>query len=208
MNTQFSKLISATVKVCAIVVVAVLLLADIAEARGSRSRGGSFGGSRRSSPSRTYSQPKPSTSQPKSSFSSRQKADAPAAKSSFGGKRLSSGNEYRKSYGVPRKSEPVRVAGASSPYVVHRYGGMSDGFMMGYLMGSTSMWWSTPFHPAFYYSRPYYATNPDGSTEVYPPRISWTTIILTLLVVGGITYVIVRVIRKRRQQYTSASSFS
>lgn len=96
-----------------------------------------------------------------------------------------------------------------SNYSVHRYGGMSDRFMTGYLMGSTPFLWSTPFHPAFYYSRPYYHTGASGVTEVYPPTFQIGKLIVTLLVVGGIGYLIYRVMRRRKASATAPqSSFS
>jgi hypothetical protein len=194
-----------------IFLIAFLLMSEVAEARrsgGSRG-GGSFGGSRRS-----YSQPR---SAPRSFSSPRQRTSTPRQtqtvkpRTSFGGTRLSSGQAYRKSYGIPRRTEQVRVPNqaANSPGVTaHYYGGMGDRFMMGYMMGSTSWLWFTPFHPAFYYSRPHVVENSDGTREVYPPTFSWGTVFLVVLVVGGIAYigyVIIRNRRKRTHQYSTSS---
>lgn len=185
-----------------------LMLLDATEAEARRGRGGSFGGSRRSYRSAPSRPSAPRTSSP--SVSSR-----PRTRSSFGGSRLRSSQEYTRSYGTPRRTERVTApslsGGGRGNYVVNRYGGMSDGLMLGYLMGSTSMWWSTPFHPAFYHSRPYYVTNPDGSTGVYPPTFSWGKVIVMVVVVGGVSYVVYRVIRRRRENakgQMAQSSFS
>ncbi len=195
-----------------LVLMALLFVHDTAEAR--RGGGRSFGGSRRSytaprSTPRTATPPRSSTRQP-SATTPRTSAKP---RSSFGGTRLSSGDQYRKSYGVPRKSEQVRLpnqAAGSPGYTVHRYGGMGDGFMMGYMMGSVPFMWSMPFHPAFYYSRPYVVQNADGTKEVYPPTFSWGTLLLVLVIAGGAVFVIYVVVRNRRRRRmdTATSSFS
>lgn len=193
-------------------VFSLILVPTLVDAKGSfgGSRGGggrSFGGSR----SRSYSRPSsPSYSRPSSPSFGR--STSPTPRSSFGGKRLNSGSEYTRSYGTPRQSTPMKLsngAGGSQNYVVHNYGGRGDGFMMGYMMGTIPFMWHTPFHPAYYYSRPSYVTNPDGTVEVYPPTFSYGTLIFTLLIGGLIVYVIVRVIRGRRSSMMdSNSSFS
>ncbi len=191
-----------------LVLMALFFAHDVAEAR--RGGGRSFGGSRRSystprSAPRSYSTPRstPRTSTPRT---------ATKPRNSFGGTRLSSSDQYRKSYGVPRKSEQMRLpnqAAGSPGYTVHRYGGMGDGFMMGYMMGSAPFMWSMPFHPAFYYSRPYVVENPDGTKEVYPPTFSLGKLLLVLMVVGGVVFIVYVVVRNRRRRVdTSASSFS
>lgn len=200
-----------------LVLMALMFVHDTAEARKSGSR--SFGGSRRSytaprstprSMPRTFTSPRSQTRQP--SVAPRTTTAKP--RSSFGGTRLQSSTQYRKSYGVPRRSEQVRLPNqtAGSPnYTVHRYGGMSDGFMMGYMMGSVPFMWSTPFHPAFYYSRPYIVENADGTKEVYPPTFSFVKLVVVLLIVGGVVfvvYVVVRNLRRRRRVDTATSSFS
>lgn len=199
-----------------LVLMALLFVHDVAEARRSGGGSRSFGGSRRSysaprstprSTPRTYTSPR-STSQRPTATTQRT-----APRTSFGGTRLSSATEYRKSYGTPRRTEQVRLPNqsATSPgYTVHRYGGMGDGFMMGYMMGATPWIWSTPFHPAFYYSRPYIVDNANGTKEVYPPTFSWGKVFLVLLIVGGVAFIIFVVVRGRklRRQQTATSSFS
>jgi hypothetical protein len=190
--------------------VLAMLVMDVSEAEARRGgsfgsrRGGSSFGSRRSSPS--YSSPSRTTRSPRTTTASR-------ARTSFGGNRLSSAQQYTRSYGVPRRTETVRAPSMAGTgygnYQVNRYGGMGDGFMMGYLMGQTSWMWSMPFHPAFYYSRPYYHSNPNGTTAVYPPTFQIGKLILTLVIIGGIGYVIYRVMRRRRSSPTAPqSSFS
>jgi len=205
------------VAVCSLVAVlfaSVMFTPDAdAQRRGSfgGSRGGgSFGGSRgggstfRGAPAPSYS-PRPyAPSQPA----------APRSSGSFGGSRSGFGApsgalsgaagtgaamNYRKSYGIPRQSSPVSVPGSSSPYMVHRYGGFSDGLMMGYLMGHTSMMWSMPFHPAFYYSRPTIVQNSDGTVEAYPPTFSFLKLFLTLAIIGVVVWLVMRYIRRRRE---------
>lgn len=182
-----------------IVSVMALFVMDVSEAEARRGRsfggsrgGSSFGSSRRSTPS--YGSSSRSTSRPRSSATTQRR-------SSFGGTRLSSPQQYTRSYGIPRRTESVRAPAMGgtgySNYQVHQYGGMGDRFMTGYLMGSTSWMWSMPFHPAFYYGRPAYYTNPNGVTEVYPPTFQLGKLIITLVVIGGIGYVIYRVMRRR-----------
>ncbi|MFN8358470.1 MAG: hypothetical protein U0264_01020 [Candidatus Kapaibacterium sp.] len=179
---------------------------------GSRGGGSSFGSSRGSSsrsnsytrpsaPAPSYNRTAPSTS-PSRSYSS--------PRSSFGGSRSGSSEGYRRSYGIPRQSTPMTVPngqGGSQNYIVHNYGGRGDGFMMGYMMGSTPFLWHTPFHPAYYYSRPTYVTNPDGTVEVYPPTFSFMTLFFTLVVAGGVVLIIVMIVRRRRSAFDSNSSF-
>ncbi len=177
------------------------------------SSGGSSGSYRsRTSPSyRDRYSTSPSTGS--SSGSSRGGSSSP--RTSFGGRRLSSSQEYTSSYGIPRRTEQLKVpsgtsSGMAQNYTVHRYGGAGDGFMMGYLTGSSSWLWSMPFHPAFYYTRPYYVPGANGQMEVYPPTFSWTKLIIVLLVAGGIVFVVVSVLRSRRgvARNVSRSSFS
>ena len=191
---------------------ALLFVHETAEAR--RGGGRSFGGSRRSytaprSTPRTYTKPRSSTQPPTAT----PRSTTTRPRNSFGGTRLSSGADYRKSYGVPRKSEQVRLpnqAAGSPGYTVHRYGGMGDGFMMGYMMGSVPFMWSMPFHPAFYYSRPYVVENADGSKEVYPPTFSWGKLLLVVVIVAGVAFLVYVVVRNRRlrRQQTATTSFS
>lgn len=217
------------VAVCSLVAVlfaSVMFTPDAdAQRRGSfgGSRGGgSFGGSRGGSTFRSTPAPAPSYS-PRSSAPSQ--SAAPRSSGSFGGARSGFGSPsgalsgaagagaamtYRKSYGIPRQSSAVSVPGYSSPYMVHRYGGFSDGLMMGYLMGHTSMMWSMPFHPAFYYSRPTIIHNPDGTVEAYPPTFSFLKLFLTLAIIGLVVWLVMRYIRRRRagSDDMSQSSFA
>ncbi len=192
----------------------------IADAKGSfgGSRGGSrsFGGSRGggssfgSSRSKSYSRPSaPSSSYNRPSSTPSRSYSTP--RSSFGGNRMNSGQDYTRSYGIPRQSTPMSLRnnqGVNQNYVVHNYGGRGDGFMMGYMMGSIPFMWHTPFHPAYYYSRPSYVTNPDGTVEVYPPTFSYMTLFFTIVIIGGIVLLVVVAIRRRRMYSESNSSFS
>lgn len=189
------------------VVVVLALTLFISEADAQRRGGGSFGGSRGFSGSRSPSYAPSRPASPSSSPMSR-------SGGSFGGSRPQSavaGSNYRSSYGVPRQSTPMSVPGASSPYMVHSYGGYSDGLMTGYLMGRTSMMWSMPFHPAFYYSRPVYVTSPTGAVEVYPPTFSFFRLFMGMLIMGGVVFLVVWLVRRRNNgggYNTSQSSFS
>jgi hypothetical protein len=168
---------------------------DVLNARGGR--GGSFGGSRsfgRSSPSRT-------SSAPRSSFGgSRATSLSGGRSSSFSATKMNASRDYTTKYGAPRRTVAGNtMAGVPGNYRMNDYGGFSSGLMMGYMMGNTSMMWSMPFHPAFYYSRPYYVTNPDGTVGVYPPTFSFAKLFFTLIIVGGIAYIIYVIIRNRRR---------
>ncbi|MBI5324862.1 MAG: hypothetical protein HZB41_06260 [Ignavibacteriae bacterium] len=198
--------------------VAILLLApDIAEARGSfggrgfgRSFGRSFGGRsfRRSAPRSSFGRQRSMATNPARMTPSERAA------SSFGGRRLNTSGDYTAKYGVPRKTQPFTGtggAGMRQNYVIHNYGGYGNGLMMGYMMGHTSWMWMMPFHPAFYYSRPYYVDNPNGTVSVYPPTFDWGKLFFTILIAGAIIYIIYSIIRNKRrmrQGYSSQSSFS
>lgn len=161
----------------------------------SRSRSKSFGGSRSKNRRSNYSRNKTLNHSPK--------------RPSFGGKRMKPA-DARKKYGTPRKSTPVTQksgSGASTNYVMHSYGGYGSGLMTGYMMGTSSWMWFTPFHPAFYYSRPIYVTNEDGSVGVYPPTFSWSRIFFIVMIIG----VIVWYFQKRRIEkvrYQNHGSFA
>ncbi len=173
----------------------------------SPSSGRSFGGSR------TRQTPPPSRNAPGSSTSTNRFGSGPTSRNAFGGSRMNRPADYTGRYGAPRATERQSFrgqSGTSTNYVVNRYGGMGDGFMMGYMMGSIPWYWSMPFHPAFYFSRPYTHANPDGSVGVYPPTFQWGTLIITLLVVGGllfIGYVWLRN-RRRRMAYTTSGTMA
>jgi cbb3-type cytochrome oxidase subunit 3 len=87
---------------------------------------------------------------------------------------------------------------------------MGDGFMMGYMLGAIPWYWSMPFHPAYYYSRPATVVNPDGTTAVYPGTFEWGTLFMTLLVIGGILYIGYVWLRNRRRRmaYTTAGTMA
>lgn len=180
-------------------------------------RGGSFGGRRSfSSPSRSYRSPSnsnrsfggrratpPSTYGSRSRSSSPRRSDMPSmGRNSFGGSRIGSSKDYTSRYGVPRQSTTQRLPGANGgqTYVVNRYGGMGDGFMMGYLMGSIPWYFSMPFHPAFYFSRPYTVANTDGTTSVYPGTFQWGTLFFTLLLIGGVLFILYVWYKRRRRR--------
>lgn len=150
-------------------------------------RGGrGFGGSRRSFGSRRSSRNSPS----KSARSSRSTPKTSPKAPSFGGNRISS-SQAKQRYGVPSKTTPVTkksATGQNTNYVMHHYGGYSSGLMTGYMMGSTSWMWMMPFHPAFYYSRPNYVENADGTVSVYPPTFSFGKLLMTLIIIGVIVY--------------------
>ena len=182
----------------------ILIYPDILEARGGRGFGGSrsFGRSRSFGGSRSYTRSR--------SYSSPATRQSVAPRTSFGGTRLSSSQQYTSRYGTPRKTIPAgTMSGVPRNYVVNDYGGFGSGLMMGYMMGHTSWMWSMPFHPAFYYGRPHYVENPDGTMSVYPPTFSFTKLIFTILIIGAIIYIIYVIIRNRRRaNYYSQSSFS
>lgn len=202
------------VGVAVISLLALFLIVSEADAQRRRG-GGSFGGSR--SPS--YAPSRPSTPSPSGGSFGGNRSMTPAPSSgmsrgSFGGARPQSaiaGSNYRNSYGIPRQSTPMTVPGASSPYMVHSYGGYGDGLMAGYLMGRTSMMWSMPFHPAFYYSRPVYVAGPNGAMEVYPPTFSFFRLFMGIFIMGGVVFLVVWLIRRSRRNSDygmSQSSFS
>lgn len=115
---------------------------------------------------------------------------------------LGSAESYRRSYGIPRREEvrTIPTPEGQRNVVVHSYGGYGDGLLMGYLMGQTSWLWFTPFHPAFYYSQPYYVPRPDGTVEYYPPTFSLAKLLFVLIVVAAIGFVVWVIVRNRRLQ--------
>lgn len=197
-----------------------ILLVSIGDAYAQR-RSGSFGGSRGSS--RSYSVPR---SIPPSSFGGTRSYGTPRAAPprSFGqmrtnqptmplsgirssvpravGTPLASPENYVRSYGIPRRQEVRTLATPEGQrnVIVHSYGGYGDGLLMGYLLGQTSWLWFTPFHPAFYYTQPYYVPRPDGTVEYYPPTFSLAKVIFILIVVGAIGFIVWVIIRNRRVQ--------
>jgi len=186
---------------------AIFLAPDIAEAR--KGGGRSFGGSRRSvAPKRQA--PKQQNKQMQRNRT--QSPNRTAAKpSSFGGKRLNSANDYTSKYGTPRKSNTVSKAGpngANTNYVVHSYGGYGSGLMTGYMMGAIPFMWYTPFHPAFYYSRPYEVEKEDGAVEVYPPTFSFGKLFFMLIMIAVIIFVVRRIIQLRRGNNLKTAPYS
>lgn len=188
-------------------------------------RGGSFGGSRSSG--RSFSSPRsggsfggrrsaPSSaprSAPRSGSSSRGSNYSPSRPTerntnTFGGARINRPQDYTSRYGTPRAQsrESFRTNGTTTNYVVNRYGGMGDGFMMGYLMGSIPWYYHMPFHPAYYYSHPTTVVNPDGTTGVYPGTFQFGTLFFTLLIVGALCFIIYVIIRNRRRRVQGYSS--
>lgn len=181
-------------------------------------RGGSFGGSRggRSFGRSTRGAPRSfggTRTQPGSKAPSQPGAGfrSSSSKNSFGGSRLSRSTDYTSRYGVPRRTETRTFTGANgtrSNYVINQYGGMGDGFMMGYMLGAVPWYWSMPFHPAFYYSRPYAVVNSDGSTGVYPGTFQWGALILSLFVIAAIGYIVYVWIRNKRRRLNFASAYN
>lgn len=207
-----------------LVIIATLVLAGLAwviptDALAQR-RGGSFGGSRGGGYGRSFRSPSsgrsfggsrssrqavPPRSTPSQRYGSGSNrfSNSPTMRNSFGGARMNRPTEYTGRYGAPRATQrqAVRSAnGSTTNYVVNRYGGMGDGFMMGYMLGSIPWYWSMPFHPAFYFSRPYTHVNPDGTVGMYPPTIQWGTVIMTIVIVAGIGFVIYTWLRNRRRR--------
>jgi hypothetical protein len=140
-------------------------------------------------------------------------------RSSFGSNRLNSAKEYTSRYGVPRRTIKGNVVkGVPKNYRINDYGGYGSGLMMGYMIGHTPFLWHTPFHPAFYYTQPYYVKNPDGTTSVYPPTFSVSKVVFSIFIFGGIIFVLYRIIvsfksKKKRMtgnndRYGSKSSFT
>ena len=177
---------------------------------GGRSFGRSFGGSRSSSSSRSSgglfgSSPKSSPS--KSSYSTPSRSTG----SSFGGARKMTTASARAQYGTPRKVDNFQrreANGYSRNYQINDYGGYSSGLMRGYMMGQVTsyMMWA-PWHGAYWYSRPTYVYNPDGTVGVYPPTFDYTKLFITLFIVGGIAFVVYVIVRNRKRNSESYSSF-
>jgi len=164
-------------------------LYEFIEARRGGRGGGSFGRSRSSAPPRTQQAPRASRS---SSLPSN-----PAKTPSFGGKRITKEQATAK-YGVPRRTSEVvtnNQLGQQMNYRLNDYGGFSSGLMYGYMMGNMA-WWMTI--PAFFYSKPVYAENPDGTVDVYPPTFDFGKFLVTLIVVFAIIYLIRAIIFSRK----------
>ena len=190
-------------------VLTLFVAPEIVEARrGGRGFGRSFGRSRRS-----YSKPKRQTQSRRRGTprSRNSKAMRSAKRPSFGGTRMKSSKQYTRKYGTPRKTETrtmKNAQGKKQRYVMNNYGGYGSGLMTGYMMGSitSSMMWM-PWRGAFYYSKPYYVDNPDGTVSVYPPTFSWTKILFLIIIIGAIIF-IVRKLIFNKGQYSSGSRSS
>ncbi|MCX6147820.1 MAG: hypothetical protein NTW25_11335 [Candidatus Kapabacteria bacterium] len=195
----------------------IMLLPDIAEARGG-SFGGSRGGGGFRGGGRSFSSPR---SSPTKSFGGTRStggrigSSSPSVgKSSFGGSRMSNNSQYTSRYGAPRQSTPMTRTGANGMqqnYVVHNYGGYGSGLMTGYMLGHSSWMWGMPFHPAYYYSRPYEVVGANGVVEVYPPTFSFGQFFFTMLIMGLVIWLIIRIFKSRKSSnngYGSQSSFN
>jgi hypothetical protein len=223
---QRAKLYRFFIALMCLTFLAVFILPDQADARGGSfggSRGGgSFGGGRSFGGSRSFGNSGSGSSfggsrSGSSGLSGRSMGtvtrSTPSGLSSFGGRRLGSSGDYTARYGAPRATMPAQQLNSSMPanYMVHDYGGFGSGMMMGYMMGQSSWMWSMPFSRQFYYSKPYYVENADGSVDVYPPTFSFGKLIFTLLILGAIGYIIYVIIRNRRRggyvQHTPHGSF-
>jgi hypothetical protein len=124
--------------------------------------------------------------------------------------RFANGQQYRMRYGIPRKSSTMNINqnGANRNYTMHSYGGLGDGFMTGYLLGSIPWYWHMPFHPAFYYSKPVVVDGTNGTKEVYPGTFSFGSVIMALLLIGGIGFIIYALFFKKRRQYHQYGEYS
>lgn len=190
----------------------LLLTPDILEARKGSGGGRSFGGSRRSASAPKQRAQTPSQQRNPSAMQQR----ASQNKTSFGGTRLNSSRDYTSKYGAPRKSTPANqlsgdLAGkVPNNYVVHSYGGYGSSLMTGYMLGTAGWLWMMPFHPAFYYSKPYYVENEDGTVGVYPPTFSFGKLLFAIIIIAAIIFIIRSIIRSRKRiaQTSPQSSFS
>lgn len=185
-----------------LIVVSFILPEDLFAGRRG---GGSFGGSRGSS--RSFGGSRAKSTPAKSSYSTPTKKTG----SSFGGTRMTTASARQK-YGTPRKVNNVQrkdANGRNTNYQVNDYGGYSSGLMHGYMMGhvTSSMMW-TPWHGAFWYSRPVYVTNPDGSVGVYPPTFNYTKLFVVLFIIGAVVFIVYVVRKNRKKALGSSSSFS
>ncbi len=168
-------------------VIKLFLFPDFADARRG---GGSFGGSRTFKPRPTQ------TAKPQTSNIPRQQRT-----SSFGGTRISK-EQAKVKYGIPKKIEQTKrvdADGNQRTYNIYNYEGYANGLMTGYLMGHTSWLWMMPFHPAFYYSKPYYVENEDGSIDVYPPTFSIVKLIIGITIFSFTIWLLYRLITAKRK---------
>ncbi|MBL7999241.1 MAG: hypothetical protein JNL32_11455 [Candidatus Kapabacteria bacterium] len=205
----------------AMLCIMLMLAAPMLEAQKRRS---SFGGSRNRSGggggsifgNRNSSRPAPYSGGGYRSTPQRTPSSSPGYSTnrsgSMGGYRSNTTQmkDYTSRYGAPRRqqSQTRYEDGMNRTYVYNSYGGFSDGLMMGYMMGGSSWLWHTPFHPAFYYSRPVVNPMPDGSMQVYPPTFSFATLFFMLILAGVIVFVIYVIIKARRRSRFGAGDMS
>ncbi len=110
--------------------------------------------------------------------------------SSFAG--LKSSRDYTSRHGDPVRTQRRSYGGSN--YVVHNYGGWGNGFMMGYLAGSSPWYWGMPFHPAFYYGRPYYAPGVGSEVNVYPGHFSFWRLLCGLFLLAVVTIIVLAIL--------------
>lgn len=177
-------------------ILSLVIVPSVSEARSS------FGGrGMRSFGSRSFGGTRSFGRSNKNSFGSpRSFSNGRSFRSSSTG-RFATGKQYRSRYGIPRKTSTMNVSqnGMNRNYTVHSYGGLGDGFMTGYLLGSIPWYWHMPFHPAFYYSRPVVVDGANGGKEVYPGTFSFGSVIMAILMIGGIGFIIYALFFKRRR---------
>jgi hypothetical protein len=178
-------------------------LGDLLEIR----RGGGFGGSRRGG---SFGKRRSSGRTKSNRRSSAPKMKPSPKRPSFGGKRMSSA-QAKKQYGTPTKQSQMsskNAQGVRQNYTVNHYGGYGSGLMMGYMAGSSMWYWSMPFHPAYYYSRPRYVENTDGTVGVYPPTFSFTKVLFSIIIVFVIIFVVKRLFFSRSGSNSSRGGSS
>lgn len=173
-------------------------------------RGGSFGRSRSSRPS--FGSRRSSRSNPQSFRRSAPRRD-PMKTPSFGGRRMTT-SEARMKYGAPRRVENFsgrNESGMPMNYRVNNYGGFTSGLMMGYLSGHMASSWM--YGARFFYTRPIYVENPDGTVDIYPPTFDVGKVFFSLIILIAIIIFIRRALlgasnKNARSRYGSQSSFS
>lgn len=121
----------------------------------------------------------------------------------FDGSKLESSTDYTSKYGEPSKTiQGQTIPGLPSNYLIMDYGGFTYDLMIDYLTGNTNIIWHTPFHRAFYFTKPYYVNNPDGTVSIYPPTFSIGKTMISIVILG-IIIIAVFLIRKQRNKYAS-----
>lgn len=121
----------------------------------------------------------------------------------FDGSILDSPTDYTSKYGEPQKTiHGHTIPGLPANYLIMDYGGLTYNLMIDYITGNTNILWHTPFHLAFYYTKPYYVNNPDGTVSIYPPTFSiikTSIFVLILIIIGFAIYLI----RKKQSKYAT-----